>query len=91
MKEGKLGVLRCDNMLFGDPAPFMFVVEIEVAGLLKVVVSPYQCTWCCAQKSSFPISCVRFVMCESEVNCALCCLCFWDSTDRWQQQSNREI
>jgi len=29
MKEGKLGVLRCDTMVFGDPAAFMFVVEIE--------------------------------------------------------------
>jgi hypothetical protein len=25
----------------GDPAAFMFVVEIEVSGLLKVVISPY--------------------------------------------------
>ena len=63
MKEGKLGVLRCDTMLFGDPAGFMFVVEIEVAGLLKVVVSPYQWTWCHVQESSFLISCVWFVMC----------------------------
>jgi hypothetical protein len=58
MKEGKLGVLRCDTMVFGDPAAFMFVVEIEVAGLLKVVMSPFQCTRCHVQKSSFPISCL---------------------------------
>jgi len=64
MNDGKLGVLRCDTMVFGDPAACMFVVEIEVAGLLKVVISPYQCTWCHVQKSSFPISCVWFVMCE---------------------------
>jgi len=51
-------------MFFGDPAAFMFVVEIEVAGLLKVMVSPYQCTWCHVQKSSFPVLCVWFVMCE---------------------------
>jgi hypothetical protein len=60
MKEGKLGVVRCDTMVFGEPAAFMFVVEIEVAGLLKVVISPYQCTWCHVQKSSFPI---LFVWC----------------------------
>jgi hypothetical protein len=44
MRESKLGVLRCDTMVFGGPAAFMFVVEIEVAGLLKVVISLYQCT-----------------------------------------------
>jgi len=44
MRESKLGVVRCDTVVFGDPAAFMFVVEIEVAGLLKVVISPYQGT-----------------------------------------------
>jgi len=62
MKEGKLGVGRCDTVVFGEPAAFMFVVEIEVAGLLKVVISPCQCTWCHVQKSSFPILFVWFVM-----------------------------
>jgi hypothetical protein len=37
-------------MLFGDPAALMFVVEVEVAGLLEVVVSPYHCTWCCVRR-----------------------------------------
>lgn len=58
MKGGKLDVLRCDTMVFGDPAVFLFVVEVEVAGLLKGVVHPYQCTWCRVQKTGFPISCV---------------------------------
>jgi hypothetical protein len=58
MKEGKLGVLRCDTMVFGDPAVFLFVVEVEVPGLLKVMVSRYQCTWCRVQKTGFPVSCV---------------------------------
>jgi hypothetical protein len=40
MKEGKLGVLRCPTILFGDPAAFVFVVVADVTGLFKVVVSP---------------------------------------------------
>jgi hypothetical protein len=43
MREGKLDVLRCDTMMSGDSAAFMLVVDIEVACLLKVVISPYQC------------------------------------------------